>query len=240
MAEKKMKKTIPVILCILLTLIMTVAAAENERIIRFEMVRSTDTPSRHYEVFLLEDGYYLSLYDGAAQPLDMRTAEELQKMIETYGILSLDGFEGNNPYVLDGEMFFLDISFEDGTSVHASGNNAFPDGWHETAGAIEDLLLGVPYERNAGICGTYIYGEDSVLVLRENETYVFRDGTEGDWFREGPRIYLTERNDGKWYSNTFIALENALVYIQEDADGFPGTELPDGARLTKTETEASD
>ena len=240
MMEKRMKKAIPAALCLLLILCVASAGAEGARLTRFEMVRSSDTPSRHYDVFLLEDGYYLSLYDGAAQPLDEGTAAELQRMIEAYGMVSWDGFEGDNPYVLDGEMFFLDVSFEDGTSVHASGNNSFPDGWFEAAGTVEELLLAAPYERNMAVAGTYVYGEDSALVLQEDGTYVFRDGTEGDWFREGPRIYLTEVNGGKWYSNTFIALPDALVYIAEDTDGFPGTELPGGARFAKTETEAPD
>lgn len=212
--------------------------AEEPCIVRFEMVRSTDLPTRTYEVFLLEDGYWLSRGDGAAQPLDTETVRALQQAAEEYDLRSWDGFSGSNPNVLDGESFRLGIEFSDGTAVEASGTNRFPPDYFTAAGTMETLLEEAPYERNFPTDGTYVYTDEAggtlILELAEDETFTFSGVYEGsgNWFREGARIYLSEP-DNRWQSYTLIPLTTGLVFLAEESDPVPGMQLPDAARFIR-------
>ncbi len=208
---------------------------------RFEMTRSTDLPARRYEVFLLGDEYYLSKHDGAAQQIGAETAEALRQIAEEHGVPGWDGFSGNDPYVLDGESFWLELAFSDGTAVYAAGTNSFPDGYYEAADAMEEVLNGVPYEERAAVFGTYRYegagfGGDFILTLSPDGTYTFYEGVlssyigGGEWNQSGALIYLSEENGLSLY-NTFIPIRGALVFAAEDSDGFPHVTVPDGGRF---------
>lgn len=221
-------------------------AAEPERVLtRFELMRSTDLPSRCYEVFLLEDGYYLSTCEGAARRLDAETVRKLEEAVETFGVLSWDGFEGSNPYVLDGEDFRLEIAFSDGTAVHADGNNAFPARYFEAAGAMEALLNPAPEDAFISVCGTYVYegegcGGDFTITLKEDGTYTFYEGYlssymgGGEWFQSGPQLWLTEQN-GLDAEFVFLPVEDALIFAEEESDSFLYVRVPDGGRFIRTE-----
>ena len=238
-----MKKWIVLLLAVVCLVILSAAAAEGgadgDRILtRFELTRSTDLPSVCYEIFLLEDGYYLSRYDGAAQPAETETVRALQKLLEEYGVFSWDGFSGSNSHVLDGEGFRLYIGFSDGTSVQASGSNDFPDGYFDAADAMEELLSGIPYNRYTGVTGTYRYGENFFLSLLSDGTYETAfDGSSGGgrWDREGARIYLSGNGKTSQY-NTLIPITGALVLVGEESDGFRNADIPDGGRLIRLDS----
>ena len=242
------KPWLAVLLFVTLLAFQPAAFSEPERVLtRFELTRSTDLPSRSWEVFLLEDGYYLSTHEGAARRLDAETVRKLEETVEAFGVLSWDGFEGSNPNVLDGEDFRLEILFSDGMAVRASGNNAFPARYFEAAGAMEALLAPSPEDAFISVCGTYVYegegcGGDFTITLNEDGTYTFYEGYlssymgGGAWFQSGARIDMTEENGYDLYF-TFIPVEDALVFAEEDSDNFIYVKVPDGGRFVRADPE---
>ena len=77
----------------------------------------------------------------------MDTVNALMKVIDTYDVVSWDGFSESDPSVLDGEGFWLEFSLTDGTRVQARGNNAFPEHYFEAMGTIWSILTDVSQEK---------------------------------------------------------------------------------------------
>ena len=79
-----------------------------------------------------------------AAPLTQSECQQLQEAVQNADLPSWDGFDETNPNVLDGEGFWLEATYDDGTTVAAHGNNSFPDGYH----AFKDTVLSIaaPYE----------------------------------------------------------------------------------------------
>ena len=233
------------LLLAVLAFLAAAAGADGGRtLVRFELVRSTDLPTRQYEVFLLPDGYYLSRGRGAAQPLDAETVRALAELAEARGVLSWDGFSGSNPYLLDGESFRLELAFSDGTTVFAAGSGRFPQGYVAAAAAMEALLADAA-EPGAPVAGAYRYegggfGGDFTLTLDADGGYAFYEGPlssylgGGEWFQEGSRLYLSEKN-GLPLFNVFIPVRDALVFAEADSDNFPYVRVPDGGRFLRQE-----
>ena len=70
------------------------------------------------------------------------TGEEVTALAEILGDLSAwDGFSEDNPNMLDGESFRLNIAYVDGVSVTARGSNAFPEGYFKVKSAIRDFFF---------------------------------------------------------------------------------------------------
>ena len=74
------------------------------------------------------------------ESLDPRLIAELQEVIQSYGLESWDGFHESDPYVLDGEGFWLEITLTDGTRVLARGDNAFPEHYFDAMGEMWEIL----------------------------------------------------------------------------------------------------
>lgn len=55
----------------------------------------------------------------------------LAGLVRSCGVSGWDGFRGTNTHVLDGKMFSFKAKLSDGTSVSASGSNAFPKHYRE-------------------------------------------------------------------------------------------------------------
>lgn len=55
----------------------------------------------------------------------------LAGVVHKCGIPDWDGFHGTNSHVLDGKMFSFKAKLSDGTSVSASGSNAFPEHYRD-------------------------------------------------------------------------------------------------------------
>ena len=106
----------------------------------FFITRSGEIYYDTYRITLEEDGYYLSVSDREAQRVHDKKVNDLMDVIETYDMVSWDGFSESRSFVLDGEGFRLEFTLTDGTSVEASGSNAFPDHYFNAIGEIWDIL----------------------------------------------------------------------------------------------------
>ena len=93
-----------------------------------------------FEITLEPDGYVLTVNGETSCPMDGADEAAIMRVFAAYGLAAWDGFSKSNEGVLDGEGFLLEIEFTDGTSVHASGSNAFPSHYHEAMGALWTIL----------------------------------------------------------------------------------------------------
>lgn len=75
--------------------------------------------------------------------IDESVLEELGKIAQKYHLSKWNGFQKTNNMVLDGENFSLSITLADGSSISASGNNAFPDDYADASSEIQTLFSGL-------------------------------------------------------------------------------------------------
>jgi len=101
-----------------------------------------------YQITMDEDGYHVSINEEEAQPISADAANALVKVIDTYDMASWDGFSESQSFVLDGEGFWLDFSLTDGTRVHASGDNAFPEHYFDAIGEMWNILMQITEEES--------------------------------------------------------------------------------------------
>ena len=93
-----------------------------------------------YQISMDTDGYHVSISEEPEQPVSTDVIDALMKVIDTYEVMSWDGFSESKDYVLDGEGFWLDLTLTDGTRVHAVGDNAFPEHYFEAMGEMWNIL----------------------------------------------------------------------------------------------------
>ena len=79
-----------------------------------------------------DDHYVLPLTDE-----DMASFSALVQELE---LTAWDGYSEVDRYALDGECFSLDVAFEGGASISASGSNCFPQDYGEKMSAVEDFF----------------------------------------------------------------------------------------------------
>ena len=65
---------------------------------------------------------------------------DVTRVFLTCGVADWDGFHGSDPNVLDGTTFSFEATFDDGTTVSASGTNSYPDGYGEFHRGIASFL----------------------------------------------------------------------------------------------------
>lgn len=75
-------------------------------------------------------------------PADDEFLQELSALTDTHNLRKWDGFDKFSSFVMDGSGFDLDVSFEDGTGITASGGNSFPEGYGDVRSAIDGLFRG--------------------------------------------------------------------------------------------------
>ncbi len=219
-------------------------AIEEERILSFfRFTYGGYLPGVRYEVFRLEDTFYLCRGDGPAKRLDEFAYAALTELIGRYDLLSWDGFSGNNPHLLDGEGFSLEIRFTDGTAVAASGENAFPAGWREARDSVVTLLDTAFGEEAPKPAGVYQYEGVTLTLTPDGDFERTAAGqaapASGEWEITGSRLCLYE--DGASYNRyEFIAIGDTLVFLLPRSDPFPGVSVPDGAVFLRRETEEED
>ncbi len=108
---------------------------------RFELYLHGDMAPRYYSMYILQNEPYLSVGDNESyRKIDQKTVDELAKVFETYDVASWNGFSKYNKYVLDGEGFRLEIYLSDGSYIYATGDNSFPEHYHEVIGQWEEIL----------------------------------------------------------------------------------------------------
>ena len=72
--------------------------------------------------------------------MDASLMDQVQKILETYDVGKWNGFRGNDSMVLDGSSFSFHVKFTDGTSISASGNNAFPKNQRKVFSELNSLI----------------------------------------------------------------------------------------------------
>ncbi len=123
-------------------------AADSKMIESFFYSHSGESSDaiRSYEIRKTDRGYLadISLLVGRKRIILSVTEEELTALAESLGDLSAwDGFSEDNPNILDGESFHLDIAYADGSSVAAWGSNAYPDAYYDIKLAIHAFFQGL-------------------------------------------------------------------------------------------------
>ena len=102
----------------------------------------------NYSLSQEADGLHLNaeLFAGSSvvdAVIDEAVLEELSAIAQRYHLDKWDGFNKTNSNALDGEGFSISITFADGSSVSASGRNAFPNGYAEAQSDICALFNGL-------------------------------------------------------------------------------------------------
>lgn len=220
------------------------AASEEGALTRLFFMRGGYMAPLSYEVTLTGDGYVIAENEGRPRPLDPSLAAEMIRVVEECGMKRWDGFRGSNPYVLDGESFSLTMEFSDGTTVYASGENSFPDGYGEASARLDEIFEKAAMSRLAGV---YRYegegfGGDFTLTLNADGSYTFYEGPLSSYMGGGTwRVYLNavdlNEENGFELSFTFGVEEGALIYLSGSSDPFPYVKVKDRERFVRTESE---
>ncbi len=114
----------------------------------FFVYRSGEINYDFYQITREEDGYFVSVNEEPAQPVRADAAEALMRVIDTYDMVSWDGFSESRSFVLDGESFWLDFTLTDGTGIHAVGDNAYPAHYFDAMEEIWEILTGMTEEKS--------------------------------------------------------------------------------------------
>ena len=213
----------------------------NHTLTRFFYSIRGEMMPRSWEITLQEDGYWIQENEETPRLFPEALAMELTQAIVNNDADSWHGVYETEYEVLDGEGFSLSMDFEDGVSVHASGNNAFPDGYFTFQRVVLDILQ---REKMAVLAGTYQYegegiGSDFTITLNADGTYTFYEGAlssykgAGTWDVYYDAVYLAEGEGGFDLSFMFGAEENALVYLAAGSDAFVYVKVQDGERFVK-------
>ena len=121
---------------------VTLTYRDETPIISFSLCRNGYIECPEYELILLEDGYAL-FADGTEYAVTEDDVNALYGVFTAYGVEDWDGFDGENPGVLDGEGFSLEVLLNDGTYVYARGSNAFPENYRIVMDEWTEILEGV-------------------------------------------------------------------------------------------------
>lgn len=197
-----------------------------------------------YNVFRLDGASWLCIDRVPARAVGPEVMEGLTAVAERYDLAAWDGFDGENPGVLDGTMFSFSLTFSDATTVQATGDNRFPAHYHEAAAEIEALLRAAWGDTPASLPGTYRYegdgfGGDFTVTLEADGTFTYSEGPlsswlgYGEWFADAFTLALSE-DSSPGHSYVFIPAGDALVFLAEESSAFPRIRVPDHGRFVKT------
>ena len=106
----------------------------------FFLSRSADIAYDTYNITLGQDGYHVSINEGKDRLIDSASVDALMKIIDEYELSRWDGFIESQPFVLDGESFWLEIKLTDGTIIRARGDNRYPENYFEAISRIQGIL----------------------------------------------------------------------------------------------------
>ena len=238
-----MKQIIAVLTAILMTLTPALAEPAPSRTLDyFWFTHGGELPSQSYEITETDGEFILTRDDDATAQIDSAVLDALMDIIDACDVAVWDGFHESEPYVLDGETFSLSVRFSDGAEVQASGDNRFPDRYHDFSSAVTRLLDTV---LDGELTGTYRYegngvGGDFTITFEEDGTYTFYEGSlssylgGGRWFSERALVYLNEKN-GMELQFYFQHDGDTLSFLEAYSDAFPYVEVPDGGKFIKVE-----
>lgn len=232
------------VLALTLTLLCTQGLAEgtgSPALTHFRYSIWGEMMPRSWDITLREDGYRIQENEEAPRPFPAGLAAELMRAIAENDAGSWNGVYETEFEVLDGEGFSLEMDFADGTSVRASGDNAFPEKYFSFQHAVLDIF---EREKMETLAGTYQYegegvGGDFTITLKADGTYTFCEGTlssylgSGTWQVYDHAVYMTENEGGLDLSFVFGVEENSLVYLAAGSDAFPYVKVKDEERFMK-------
>ena len=217
---------------------------QNHILTRFYISRGGYMPPQSCEITLQDGSYTIQENKEKPRRMDPGLVAELQEIIQLFDVEAWDGFDESNPNVLDGEFFSLELKYADGTSVYATGDNAFPNGYFDVSDRIETLLQ---KEKMSCLAGTYRCegegpAEDCTIWLNADGTYSFCEGSPGSCISMGTwdvfynAVYMKEDEEsGSGMQFMFGVEDGALIYIALGSDEFPYN-ISDGERCIRQTT----
>ena len=114
--------------------------------------------------------------------VDEPILEQLSGIADKYHLNRWDGFDKNNKHVMDGTCFSLSVTFADGKTISAHGNNSFPDGYddakQEICALFEDLIDKYSNKETETWYNT-ILDSNYELIMGGADNYEYREGTSG-------------------------------------------------------------
>ena len=207
---------------------------------RFYFSIGGELPLRSWEIQWEDGGFQICENGGEPRSFPSELAVTLLEILEDFDVASWDGFHDYDPDVLDGMSFSLEVEYADGTLVFASGENAFPEGYHEASSAFMTLLHN---EKMAFLSGLYRYdghGEsDAVVTLYEDGTWTFSaeygDGLirKGKWSVYDNAVYVTSENSESLPFLFGIEDDALLYFTMRSEPEFLPSEIRDGARFVR-------
>lgn len=218
--------------------------AKNHILTRFYISRGGYMRPQSYEITLQSGSYMIRENEDAPRRMEPGLIAELQDVIRKYGLEAWDGFHESNPYVLDGEGFWLEMRFADGAAVYAGGDNAFPDSYSDAMAGIDGIL---EKEKMTWLAGTYRYegegfGGDFTITLNADGTYTFYEGPlssylgMGTWNTWYNAVYLTENEEAGCEMKFMFGIEDgSLIYVAMGSDEFLYVKVSDGERFVRRE-----
>ena len=153
---------------------LNVTLSQERAITTFKLYRYGEMAYDSYDIITLMGTYSVSVNGGDYQSINDRYVDELFQVIEEYDLYQWDGFDEFREDVLDGEGFSLEVIFRDGTSIQASGDNAFPADYFPAIGEIQEILESIEVDGGTGI-RTDTAGEASADYSGKNEWVIGTD-----------------------------------------------------------------
>ena len=95
---------------------------------------------------------WIELYysDHYVLPLTDEDMASFSALVQELELTAWDGYSEVDRDALDGECFSLDVAFEGGASISASGSNRFPQDYGEKMSAVEDFFRGLMADYELG------------------------------------------------------------------------------------------
>ena len=146
---------------------LNVTLRQEREISAFELSRNGYVDYDSYTIHMLQDSYAVSVNDGPYRGIDAGVVDALYHVVEEYDLFSWDGFHETREGVLDGEGFWLEIVFTDGTSIFATGSNAFPQKYFTAVGEMQEILDGIGAGRKVAAVSFLDFLSDLISSSRE-------------------------------------------------------------------------
>ena len=222
---------------------LNVTLSCDRRLVRFEFTRGGYIVPQSWTILMLQGDYYLMENDGEPWPLEDGVVAEIEGILDAANVTDWNGFNGADPYVLDGESFSLYIAYSDGAFVSASGENAFPEGY----GAMDRIIQVLDGQRVERLSGSYRYegegfGGDFTLTLNADGTFTYSEGPlssylgMGEWYADIYGVTLSEMEDDEVLRRFLFTVDgDALVCYGPGSDEFDHVRVPDGGRFVREE-----